>query len=444
MARLDAATLATATVAQHLSDHNQLHTKANYVYDVIDYGATGDGSTDDSSAIQSAMTAATGGICFIPAGTYRANDLSLPASTILYADGVTIERHEATGNPVLTVAASCYVAGIAVSGRNTTLTGQSGEYGIYVTGDSTVLERVTSSLNYGHGIIADSDYWHINRCVSFSNGENPGSGGTGDGIFALNANYGSITNCRTYSNARTGIVATTYSGGGVDATLSTYVLCDGCYSASNSYNQANFEGVSYAKVLNLRLGTGDLLMSSSNDCVVENLAGSFYASGSARITVNGLELSTTDTASAFYLSGARPKVSNVRITGSGGSYSGNAFEVVDSTDYAGMVSDITVNYCNNGATLSGVSDISNLRVTNASNIPWWVTRAGGTGARTTDLIDATSNRLTVSASAAPTNGWWAVGDVCYDSGVSAGGTVGWVCTTAGSPGTWKAFGSVAS
>ena len=73
MARLDASTLATATVAQHLSDHNQLHTKANYVYDVMDYGATGDGTTDDATAIQSAATAAaaTGGILYVPAGDYR-------------------------------------------------------------------------------------------------------------------------------------------------------------------------------------------------------------------------------------------------------------------------------------------------------------------------------------------------------------------------------------
>lgn len=43
---------------------------------------------------------------------------------------------------------------------------------------------------------------------------------------------------------------------------------------------------------------------------------------------------------------------------------------------------------------------------------------------------------------APTAGTWAVGDIVWNTGVTAGGFVGWVCTTAGTPGTWKTFGAV--
>lgn len=59
----------------HRTDHNTLHRKANQTFDVIDYGATGDGVTDDSSAIQAAIDAAgeTGGIVFFPPGIYRAD-----------------------------------------------------------------------------------------------------------------------------------------------------------------------------------------------------------------------------------------------------------------------------------------------------------------------------------------------------------------------------------
>lgn len=44
----------------------------NYRYDVTHYGATGDGTTNDTAAIQAALTAcaATGGSVFFPAGTY--------------------------------------------------------------------------------------------------------------------------------------------------------------------------------------------------------------------------------------------------------------------------------------------------------------------------------------------------------------------------------------
>ena len=37
---------------------------------------------------------------------------------------------------------------------------------------------------------------------------------------------------------------------------------------------------------------------------------------------------------------------------------------------------------------------------------------------------------------------WAKGDIVYNTGAAAGGKVGWVCVTAGTPGTWKAFGAI--
>jgi nitrous oxidase accessory protein NosD len=48
------------------------------------------------------------------------------------------------------------------------------------------------------------------------------------------------------------------------------------------------------------------------------------------------------------------------------------------------------------------------------------------------------------AAAAPTTGTWLVGDRVWHITPVAGGTMGWVCTTAGSPGTWKSFGAIAA
>lgn len=47
-------------------------------------------------------------------------------------------------------------------------------------------------------------------------------------------------------------------------------------------------------------------------------------------------------------------------------------------------------------------------------------------------------------SAAPTQGAWQPGDIVYNTAPAAGGYVGWVCTTAGSPGTWNSFGAISS
>jgi hypothetical protein len=43
---------------------------------------------------------------------------------------------------------------------------------------------------------------------------------------------------------------------------------------------------------------------------------------------------------------------------------------------------------------------------------------------------------------APLFSTWAVGDVVYNSAPTSGGYIGWVCTVAGTPGTWKTFGLI--
>lgn len=49
---------------------------------------------------------------------------------------------------------------------------------------------------------------------------------------------------------------------------------------------------------------------------------------------------------------------------------------------------------------------------------------------------------TSSAAAAPATGDHVVGEIVYNNAPTAGGNVGWVCTVAGTPGTWKAFGTI--
>ena len=52
--------------------------------------------------------------------------------------------------------------------------------------------------------------------------------------------------------------------------------------------------------------------------------------------------------------------------------------------------------------------------------------------------------LIVYGSAAPVAGTWTVGDKVINTAPTAGGNIGWVCTTAGTPGTWKTFGGIAA
>lgn len=52
--------------------------------------------------------------------------------------------------------------------------------------------------------------------------------------------------------------------------------------------------------------------------------------------------------------------------------------------------------------------------------------------------------VSTTGTAAPSTGAWLRGDRCWNTTPSAAGVPGWVCTTAGSPGTWKAMAAVAA
>jgi len=48
-----------------------------------------------------------------------------------------------------------------------------------------------------------------------------------------------------------------------------------------------------------------------------------------------------------------------------------------------------------------------------------------------------------TAASIPTVGSFARGDIIWNSAPISGGTVGWICVAAGSPGTLKAWGTIA-
>lgn len=54
------------------------------------------------------------------------------------------------------------------------------------------------------------------------------------------------------------------------------------------------------------------------------------------------------------------------------------------------------------------------------------------------------NKKFQTHNAAPTNGTWEKGDVIFNISPTAGGYAGWICIADGTPGTWKAFGSIAT
>jgi hypothetical protein len=67
---------------------------------------------------------------------------------------------------------------------------------------------------------------------------------------------------------------------------------------------------------------------------------------------------------------------------------------------------------------------------------------GITAARLGVIENGIRDAYETTGAAAPTTGAHLVGDRVWDQNPVAGGTEGWICTVAGTPGTWQTFGIV--
>lgn len=165
------------------------------VYNVKTYGAVGDGSTDDTAAIQAAMTAcaaAGGGVVHVPAGTYRI------VSVLLKPAGVTL-RGDVRGGSILRSSALYPMLKSKELTTGTGATKRSFEGGLVdLTFDAQ------DALGGGGGYMVDGDGWYNQtvRRVDFKNA----AGGIhirGDVAGTYGAYYGTVQDC-TFNSCAVG------------------------------------------------------------------------------------------------------------------------------------------------------------------------------------------------------------------------------------------------
>lgn len=167
------------------------------VYNVRDYGALGDGSTDDSTAIQAAVTAAgVGGLIFFPKGNFLiGTTINLTYHVIIEGTGwdsiITVKNATNINAFTFTPAGGNYINGavfrdlkINCNGANQT-TGGDGIYGKGAVWCN--FERLWITTPWGNCIELLDDnlggYGHHNRIVGcfFDSGKNS-NGGDGRGL----------------------------------------------------------------------------------------------------------------------------------------------------------------------------------------------------------------------------------------------------------------------
>ncbi len=60
------------------------------------------------------------------------------------------------------------------------------------------------------------------------------------------------------------------------------------------------------------------------------------------------------------------------------------------------------------------------------------------------IFSTKNNSRSSGSESTPISGSWLKGDLVYNTNPTSGGYVGWICTAAGTPGTWKGFGLIES
>lgn len=94
----------------------------------------------------------------------------------------------------------------------------------------------------------------------------------------------------------------------------------------------------------------------------------------------------------------------------------------------------------NNSAINGTNSAA-ITVAEAANV--WGPDATYASAPRRQLMLSTGRRM-VDGTAAPTTGTWQVGDQIRNTAPASGGFIGWVCTSGGTPGAWRGFGTIAT
>lgn len=393
---------------------------------VLDFGAVGDGATDDTAAIQAAIDYCT--------------NLSNRKQTLYFPACVPAQYYKVTSP--LVISGRLNIVG---DGEFTTLI-----YGVGLSAGEYILDFDNE--------VADNVYFGGVSQITIRS-----DNGTPNGIRMRNTSYWTMKNVQLY-NFVTGIYITggqcfsnffeqvthyqisaysvhfaDFTGGGQFQFLGcTFTGADGVYVNSTAatdslaFYNCNFE----------QCTTTDLYINGTvqgltlSGCRSEGLNGavSLLIDPATTKFVRGISIT-----SCFWASDSG-NAYPVQIGGSGGNVQG--FNISGNyAGYIGLLAFVNLNGFGEGGVISGnyCLETPTAKIVSAP-------RQGVvafSNYNQTGLMTNYENLVAVNqGSAAPVSGTYAVGSLVYNSAPTAGGFVGWVCTTAGTPGTWKTFGAI--
>lgn len=448
-----------------------VETKLAQTVSVVDFGAVGNGITDDYAAFRAALDAlpATGGTLLIPATTaniwYLSDTLYLNKPVRIIGQTIAWSPFIASTGTILEFAADKFglvvnsndsVGAIAPGANYSNLSnlvivsrgGQSGLNnggtgiavdGILIRAPKVRLDSVRVWYWKRNGIriqtitafVENANMWAINVADCQFNGSH--------GFFAdgPNANAGVAIRLDCSNNSGWGIFDSSFLG-------NTYV---GCHTDSNTLgpvktddpNASNtfiglYSETGLAEIVDPTIIMGGL--GSAEARVAPASTGFSFASGRAFNSpvkyVNGKgavriggAVGQNDTSMSAFTFGANSESGGLDAWKLKFDSGNNAWtwQFANSPAFQPLsyINSLATAYTNKG--LTGPVFQNGYAVTNTG---------------------VASVKVRLLGTAAPTTGTYEVGDIVYNSAPVAGGTIGFVCTTAGTPGTWKTFGAIAA
>jgi hypothetical protein len=440
---------------------------------VLDFGAVGDGSTDDSAAIQAAcvVCAARGKTLYFPAGVYLCAGLAVACSLVGEGNGSILRSNDDTVDLLDPTASDISVRhlrleGVAVDATNTTyaIRPSGAVTGVVISGVTFSGETAGEGFNNAIKIEDDCDDWRVEGC-SFER------------LWGTTAGHGYGILCANQSGAK--IYKNTFVGPANRGRHAVYMSA-GTNGAIVSENEVN--GFSYEAITTNASGVQDPVIDSE---IVGNIIRDCVLSGNASsgaIGCYGLADGITIRGNIIRRSGAK----GIAIDASGTDTCTNITIVENDIEDVQTQGLELVSLVNGTIAQNGIRSVSQASVGASAairvisdgtvapaDLVFVGNRTPGTDARSSFQINATSpiaTGLKLSANYFPTqsvadyelngaeitvDGWiWATaapsagahvrGDRAWNTSPSAAGVPGWVCTASGTPGTWKAMAALSA
>ena len=433
-----------------------INSKLNDVISVKDFGATGDGTTNDTTAIQAAINygqtvvgsnslTRTATIYFPPGIYVTSASLTVSYPLNLVGDGSVSSIIQPT---------SALAAPALVWGVNGT-TPRPG-YGVVI--EKLGFNGANTTNAAAHGIKMYCSHTEVKDCAIYNF--------AGHGIYAIDA-YSNIVHHNWFN-------ANKLDGIHLDNACNIFVISDNyILSSLNNGIQIqggnkiivegnDIEGNQYNGVYVFPGGVNPVrsCQISNNYFESNNLAGSRYH---INISRNGSEISNINvTYNYFENDGA---TFCVYVNGC------NSGTVINNQTTGGYLyypyaeGEYVYSFNNNPATTQYISNLVyspnvyenategyvingrlsrlavNSQETFTSQTLWSVQGRYAASPFPTFTIGTTTQTY---GSAAPTTSTNVVGNIVWNTVPAASGNIGWVCVTAGTPGTWKTFGAIAS